>query len=112
MITVAIAWLQLSVGWRNGSWKAQVVGPPAAFAITELVALAIHFFYFVPEEFPPTFNIRCWLVIFSVVVAILAWPKGRWELRLVSGMAIRPTKSEFQALEAEVTIPPGLATQP
>ena len=30
VITVAIASLLLSVGWRNRSWKAQVVGPPAA----------------------------------------------------------------------------------
>ena len=29
VITVVFTSLLLSVGWRNGSWKAQVVGPAA-----------------------------------------------------------------------------------
>ena len=113
VITVAIASLLLSVGWRNGSWKAQVVaGLPAAFVITVLVALAIHFFQFVPEDFPRTFCIWCWLVIFSLVVTILGWPKSHWALRLVSVIAIPPTKSKFQASEADVYIPPAWLHNP
>jgi len=111
VITVAIASLLLSVGWRNGSWKAQVVaGLPAAFVITVLVALAIHFFQFVPEDFPRTFCIWCWLVTFSLVVTILGWPKSHWALRLVSVIAIPPTKSKFQASEADYYPPPRLGS--
>jgi S-formylglutathione hydrolase FrmB len=89
VITVALASLLLTVGWRNGTWKSQLVfGLPAAFVLTVLLALSVHFFQFVPDDFPRTFYLWAWLVIFSVVVAILGWPKGRWVLRPLSIVAV------------------------
>ncbi len=85
VIALALGSLLLTVGWRNGTWKSQLVfGLPIAFVLTVLVALSVHFFKFVPDDFPRTFYLWAWLVIFSVVVAILGWPKGHWVLRPLS----------------------------
>ncbi|HEX3839882.1 MAG TPA: alpha/beta hydrolase-fold protein [Acidimicrobiales bacterium] len=89
VITVALVSLLVTVGWRDGAWKAQLVfGLPAAFLLTILLALSIHFFQFVPDDFPRTFYLWAWLVIFALVSAILGWPKGGWVLRPLSIIAI------------------------
>ena len=64
------------------------LGIPISLALTGLVALAIHVFNLVPDAFPNTFYLWVWLMMFSLVVAVLGFTKAHWALRTFSVLAI------------------------
>jgi hypothetical protein len=89
VVTVAIVSTVLAVGWWDGAWKMQLaLGLPISLALTGLVALAIHLFNLVPDAFPNTFYLWVWLMMFSLVVAVLGFTKAHWALRTFSVLAI------------------------
>ena len=89
IVTVAIVSTVLAVGWWDGAWKMQLaLGIPISLALTGLVALAIHVFNLVPDAFPNTFYLWVWLMMFSLVVAVLGFTKAHWALRTFSVLAI------------------------
>jgi enterochelin esterase-like enzyme len=89
VVVVAIASVVLAVGWWDGAWKAQLlIGIPVSLVLTVLVGVAIHVFNLVPDAFPDTFYIWAWLLLFSLVVAVMGWRKAHWSLRTFSVFAV------------------------
>jgi hypothetical protein len=89
VVTVAIVSVILAIGWWDGAWKMQLLlGIPISLALTGLVAICIHVFNLVPEAFPSTFYIWTWLMLFSLVVAVLGFRDAHWALRTFSVLAI------------------------
>jgi enterochelin esterase-like enzyme len=89
VIIVAIVSVIFAIGWWDGAWKEQLLlGIPISLALTGLVAICIHVFNLVPDAFPNTFYLWTWLMLFSVVVAVLGFRRAHWALRTFSVLAI------------------------
>jgi enterochelin esterase-like enzyme len=89
VIVVAIVSVVFAIGWWDGAWKMQLLlGIPISLALTGLVAIAIHVWDLVPDAFPNTFYLWAWLLLFSLVVAVMGFMKAHWALRTFSVLAI------------------------
>ncbi len=89
VITLALATTVLAVGWTDGAWRLQLlIGIPLSFVLTVLVGVAIHVFNLVPDDFPRTFYLWAWLLLFSAVVGVMGWMRAHWLERTVSVLAV------------------------
>ncbi len=89
VIIVAVVSVVFAIGWWDGAWKMQLLlGIPISLALTVVVALCIHIFDLVPDAFPNTFYLWTWLLLFSLVVAVLGFTRAHWALRTFSVLAL------------------------
>ena len=89
VVIVAIVSVIFAIGWWDGAWKLQLlIGIPVSLALTGLVAICIHVFDLVPDAFPNTFYLWTWLMLFSLVVAVMGFRRAHWALRTFSVLAI------------------------
>lgn len=89
VIIVALVSVVFAIGWWDGAWKMQLLlGIPISLALTGVVALCIDIFDLVPDAFPNTFYLWTWLLLFSLVVAVLGFTRAHWALRTFSVLAL------------------------
>jgi enterochelin esterase-like enzyme len=89
VVTAAFVTAVLTVGWRHGSWRRQLlIGVPLSFLLTVLTGLAVHVFNLVPDAFPFTFYGWAWLLWFAIVAGVIGWRHAHWTRRTVSVLAV------------------------
>ena len=89
MIGLAVASLLVSIGWRSGRWRRQlVIGIPTAAALSSVAAMILH----ASGEYPGRFPVGAFLWgagwLMAVVAAVVGWPGATRRRRVVSVVAV------------------------